>query len=76
MNGTQNNRYLMQDPYVQGANDPLAAMPGTMTTANTTQDNMMTTPAAQGSMNAAATAQNGMAMQRGADAYKCTSNQG
>lgn len=76
MNGTQNNRYLMQDPYVQGANDPLAAMPGTMTTANTTQDNMMTTPAAQGSMNAAATAQNGMAMQSGAAANTGTSTQG
>ena len=33
MNGTQNDRYLMQDPYVQGANDPMAAPPGTMSAA-------------------------------------------
>ena len=28
MNGTSNETYIMQDPYVQGTNDPMAAAPG------------------------------------------------
>ena len=57
MNGTQNDRYLMQDPYVQGANDPMAAPPGTMSAA-AGQDAMAANTAAQRNRNAAAAAQN------------------
>ena len=75
MNGTQNDRYLMQDPYVQGANDPMAAPPGTMSAA-AGQDAMAANTAAQRNRNAAAAAQNGMSAQSSAAAGTAASTQG